>query len=240
MGRSACNICGDLEPFHVHDGDKRIEDYFTVGRGHTDFSAAKAWKARALAAEAAREHVRQELEAECHREAMELVRQEDPQGCGVAVLAMLTDQTYAKVKTDLEADEWVKHGGDWTENGIAQPVIERYLMQRRRFITHVYSKRDAGGGPPSPFAPRHYAIVKQPSNNSHFVAVNADGSVLDPLRDGVHTFTDWDVVNCLVGVVPHPEQVRAEYRQEIAKDWTRLLRAALGLSGASACLCLPR
>lgn len=47
-----CRICGDDEPFHVHDGGKRIEDYFTVGRGQTDFQAAQAWRARALAAEA--------------------------------------------------------------------------------------------------------------------------------------------------------------------------------------------
>lgn len=48
---AACAICGDEEPFHVHDGDRRIEDYFTVGRGQTDFEAAVAWKRRALEAE---------------------------------------------------------------------------------------------------------------------------------------------------------------------------------------------
>lgn len=46
-----CSICGDTEPFHVHHGDKRIDDYFTVGRGMTDFEAAKAWRERALKAE---------------------------------------------------------------------------------------------------------------------------------------------------------------------------------------------
>lgn len=45
-----CSICGDLEPFHVHDGDKRIDDYFTVGRGMTDLTAARIWKDRALEA----------------------------------------------------------------------------------------------------------------------------------------------------------------------------------------------
>lgn len=47
-----CTVCGDAEPVHVHDGDKRIEDYFVVGRGETDFGAAKRWKIRALVAEA--------------------------------------------------------------------------------------------------------------------------------------------------------------------------------------------
>lgn len=46
-----CTICGDTESFHVHDGDSRIEDYFTVGRGMTELQAALAWKRRALDAE---------------------------------------------------------------------------------------------------------------------------------------------------------------------------------------------
>lgn len=48
-----CTICGDREPFHVHDGDRRIEDYFTVGRGMTEMDAARAWQARARDAERA-------------------------------------------------------------------------------------------------------------------------------------------------------------------------------------------
>lgn len=56
MGSSAndgkrCTVCGDTEPFHVHDRGERIEDYFVVGRGQTGFDAARAWKARALSAE---------------------------------------------------------------------------------------------------------------------------------------------------------------------------------------------
>lgn len=44
----ACSICGDDEPFHVHDHNgERIERYFTVGRGQTDFQAALAWKDQA-------------------------------------------------------------------------------------------------------------------------------------------------------------------------------------------------
>lgn len=39
-----CRICSDPEPHHVHNGDERIEDYFTVGRGQTDFQAALSWQ----------------------------------------------------------------------------------------------------------------------------------------------------------------------------------------------------
>lgn len=55
-----CSICGDLEPFHVHDGKKRIDDYFTVGRGMTDLIAARLWKDRAMDAERRLREVRGE------------------------------------------------------------------------------------------------------------------------------------------------------------------------------------
>jgi len=40
----ACKICGDTEPFHVHNQGERIEDYFIIGRGQSDFDAAQVWK----------------------------------------------------------------------------------------------------------------------------------------------------------------------------------------------------
>lgn len=43
----ACTYCGDTEPHHVHDAEgQRIEDYFTVGRGQTEFQAAQSWRAK--------------------------------------------------------------------------------------------------------------------------------------------------------------------------------------------------
>lgn len=53
MAEKRCEICGSTEAFHVHDGEIKIPDYFTVGRGMTDFQAAQAWKVRALTAEKA-------------------------------------------------------------------------------------------------------------------------------------------------------------------------------------------
>lgn len=57
MSTQACAICGDTEPFHVHNGDGRIEDYFTVGRGMSAMDAAREWQRRALAAERELENV---------------------------------------------------------------------------------------------------------------------------------------------------------------------------------------
>ena len=43
---ATCSICGDPEPSHVHLQEHRIDDYFTVGRGQTDFQAALMWQQR--------------------------------------------------------------------------------------------------------------------------------------------------------------------------------------------------
>ena len=48
----ACRICGEPEPSHVHNDGKRIEHYFTVGRGESDFMAALRWRDLAEAREA--------------------------------------------------------------------------------------------------------------------------------------------------------------------------------------------
>lgn len=45
-----CSICGDDEPSHVHHNGQRIEDYFTVGRGQSDFDAALLWQQRYFSA----------------------------------------------------------------------------------------------------------------------------------------------------------------------------------------------
>jgi len=47
MPSKPCRICGDTEPFHVHDNGRRIENYFTVGRGMSEMDAAREWKKRA-------------------------------------------------------------------------------------------------------------------------------------------------------------------------------------------------
>lgn len=128
------------------------------------------------------------------------VGQEDPEGCGVAVLAMLTDDSYAKVRAIIDADEWVGHSGDWRKGGVAQPVLERYLTQRGWFFARRYSTWDTGGEwPPTPFADRHYAIVAN-AGGGHFVVMDRAGVVLDPLREGTFALADWEVVNCVVGL----------------------------------------
>ncbi len=134
---------------------------------------------------------------------MAWVQQEDAQGCGVAALAMLTGQTYAAVKAEMDADPWVSEGGerDWATHGLTAHVLDRYLVARGYFLRRIYG---AWGivepWPPEPFAPLHFARVTQPSNNGHFVVMDAAGRVLDPLRDGEFRLSDWVEVQNVVGI----------------------------------------
>jgi hypothetical protein len=67
----ACSICGDAEPVHAHNGKERIEDYFTVGRGQSDFEAAKFWKRRYLEL---KKQIRRELDADVCLNSEDLVK----------------------------------------------------------------------------------------------------------------------------------------------------------------------
>lgn len=58
----ACAICGNSEPFHVHNQGERIEDYFLVGRGLDEMGAARIWKVRAVGAEAGVERLQEALQ----------------------------------------------------------------------------------------------------------------------------------------------------------------------------------
>jgi hypothetical protein len=126
------------------------------------------------------------------------IGQEDTHGCGLAVLAMLTGRSYADAKVDVDAMEQRERGPrDWNVEGCTHYTLDRYLAQRywmqRRYVSW--------GEPLVPFAPIHYASVQQPSNNAHFVVLLADGTVLDPMREGRFTLADWPGVNQVVGLL---------------------------------------
>ena len=129
------------------------------------------------------------------------VRQEDAKGCGLAVLAMLTGRTYAEVRERVDAVEVGPSEAprDWARSGCTHYTLDRYLagegwFVQRRFATYLEL-------PFAPFAPIHYAQVVQPSGRGHFVVVLADGTVLDPMREGHFRLSEWTKVNQLVGLV---------------------------------------
>lgn len=132
---------------------------------------------------------------------MRWVRQEDDRGCGPAVLAMLTGHSYEQVKAAISADAAGSgHLGDWTKEGVTYHAMDRYLAKAGYAVQRLV--RNMGGEwPPRPWAPMHFASVVN-SGGIHFVAMDADGKVLDPLHEAPRTFDDWEKVNNVVGVVP--------------------------------------
>ena len=132
------------------------------------------------------------------------VGQEDASGCGAATLAMLTGRTYGEAR-DLIDSLWEKPK-DWADGGTNEFDIDRCLYADGFYIQRRYSSwRDNGTAAilsfPDPFAPLHYAMVRQPSHNYHFVVMLADGRVLDPMREGFHALSDWPEVAQVVGLV---------------------------------------
>lgn len=146
-----------------------------------------------------------------------LIRQEHDYGCGIATLAMVTNATYDEVRTWL-LDNWPggnERHDDWLEKrGIHKGIADFYLA------AHGYVWRTLYGGwqlptwPPEPFAPVHMACVRQPSNNAHYVAMRADGVVLDPLTGEERRLTDWPEVQNVQGI--WSERDLAAARDQIA------------------------
>ena len=132
-----------------------------------------------------------------------LVRQEHDYGCGLASLAMIDGTTYDAVREWLLAnwpggherpDEWL------TKRGIYQGMADWYLSQHGYVWRTLYSGWQMPEWPPSPFAPVHLASVRQPSGDSHYVVMRADGVVLDPLSDEPRMLADWPKVDNVQGI----------------------------------------
>jgi len=153
------------------------------------------------------------------------VGQEHAMDCGAAVIAMLTERPITEVRAQIDAE--LGHGRsttDWNGAGITEVTIDRYLwdagyfMQERRqgqyapdtLNEHVVigGPPIEGGWPPPPWADLHYAKVKQPSGNYHFVVMLRDGTVLDPMTREPRRLTDFASVNLVVGLVRTEEQRR--------------------------------
>ena len=126
-----------------------------------------------------------------------IVRQEHPSGCGIAVLAMLTGQTYAKTLKDYQA-----HFGQYdpVTEGIRVTNVPAFLWRHGLFTRTVASPDKDGEWPPRPFAPMHACEVNNPGGG-HYVVMLDDGRILDPL-DGTNfkQLTAWEVVYAVIGV----------------------------------------
>ena len=131
---------------------------------------------------------------------MRWVRQEDAWGCGPATLAMLTGLTYREVRDEIDSQDAHGHDGDWSKHGVSHHTLDRFLISRGFYLQRIY-RHMATEWPPRPWSPHHFAQVEQPSRNTHFVVMEADGGVLDPMREGRFSLTDWPDLLNVVGLV---------------------------------------
>ena len=136
---------------------------------------------------------------------MDWVAQEDPAGCGAATLAMLAGCTYEEAKSQVDEMLWDYDGVcepkpvNWNEGGMTQYHLDRALYAHGFFKQTRYASW--GWDLSLPFAPLHWAIVQQPSNNFHFVAVDHDGTAFDPMQCEPRRLSDWPKVVQLCGLV---------------------------------------
>jgi hypothetical protein len=126
------------------------------------------------------------------------VAQVDPDGCGIATVAMLLDIAYDDAKRRLA----VPYG----RRVIVDSAIDAALLEAGRVVGRRYRYNPLTGKPredwpPKPFAPRHYAIVHVAAGG-HAVAMDADGRVLDPWDERRTSLThpDYVAVDQVVGV----------------------------------------
>jgi hypothetical protein len=138
----------------------------------------------------------------------EWVRQEDAGGCSAATLAMIVGCTYEEAKQQIDSQLWWKFGQDepaldpvdWSDGGgVSSYHLDRSLYAHGFFKQTHYAAW--GHDLTVPFAPVHWAMVQQPSNNHHFVVMRDDGVVLDGMREGEYRLTDWPKVLQVCGLV---------------------------------------
>lgn len=118
-------------------------------------------------------------------------------GCGVATLAMLLESTYDYAQGLMDAEDLTHN---WDKSGTTYYSIDEVLIKHGFFIRRLFQARSKGLWPPDPYAPLHYAQVRQQSGNAHFVVVLGNGDVLDPLKRGKFSLDKWEVQN-ITGIV---------------------------------------
>lgn len=132
---------------------------------------------------------------------MKWVQQVEPNGCGIACLSMLTRIAYADVRAWFGIRPNVEEGLYWweleaflTEHGYATAVKKQY---RRESVL-----RRSDEWPVQPFADRHLVELRVFTNNAlcHFVCMQRDGTVLDPLSDAPKRLSDYAEVYRIAAV----------------------------------------
>lgn len=131
---------------------------------------------------------------------MQYIKQEHKLGCGVACLAMLTNQSYEDVLQDIS--------NVWNENrGLYKGIVESYLLDRDYLIKPIYKCCHWNGSlrdpwPIQPFAEKHLIECRVNENSPcyHFIVMDGTGKLYDPALGLDRTYKDYLAILSITGV----------------------------------------
>jgi hypothetical protein len=110
---------------------------------------------------------------------IDLIRQEDDYGCGVACAAMILNKSYAEVRKDFE--------NDFSKKGVPLKKLVKYIgdhgYQAIRKEVVFYNHKNCGDAEMfKPFAPTHMLLYTPQfdSPNNHVVVMDENGKLYCP------------------------------------------------------------
>lgn len=124
--------------------------------------------------------------------------QEEPNGCGIAALAMLLGLTYAEARAEVAA-RLSQHGG------VSVFLLDQTLALHGYAVARRFS-HNSTPWPPRPFAAAHLCLVRvtHAAPVDHWVVMLDSGDVLDPLLGYPVDLTYYARVDSVAAVVPLP------------------------------------
>ena len=138
------------------------------------------------------------------------VKQEHPNGCGFAVLAMLVGRTYAEIIAEFNGDAYSNgYRYDPEKSSPGWQEMDRYLAQQGYAVARIFQDKfphclnEQYEWPPAPLVDVNLCnvTVNQDSSRNHWIVLLGDRSVLDPLTDEARTITDYHKINSIAAVV---------------------------------------
>lgn len=143
------------------------------------------------------------------------IQQEHVYGCVIAALAMVMGKSYQEVHDDIqdhtghfEESVWVK-GNDFSKQGVSLDFDASIYLAHRGYAVQYMWRSDRGTNKPREVWPIYWVkehptfcgyLVSVLSNQAHAVAMELDGTVLDPWREGKYTLADYQAVHSMIAV----------------------------------------
>jgi hypothetical protein len=133
-------------------------------------------------------------------------RQEDPYGCAIACVAMLTGATYGELRAEyldgLPPSNFA-HRRPLVDCGTTHPCTDGLLARRGFAVARVWVSGFNASPVPDPWADAHMVSLQLPVGQ-HCIVLLRDGTVLDPAKDAPGRWESYRLypVDYVAAVVP--------------------------------------